>query len=209
MCLRNNYLCFAIANNKCVQWDTDSASVHLTSPTVEQCEKVLSQLKETNEFWRIILESSTPESSLKVFSSINESLVRGLDILHTTLDNCCVSELSRMLTSDKTMNVLYLMSSPLPPNSLEMLSKALSSNKTIKTFLLSGDDNITDEDIPHVCKMLGINTTLEQLYLDCSNITNFGEQQISEALVQNSTLITLYINGSYLRNSNVWANKNF
>lgn len=209
MCLHNNYLCFAIVNNKCVQWDADNASVHLTSPTVEQCEEVLSQLKETNEYWRIILESSTPESSLKVFSNINESLVRGLDILHTTLDNCCISELSHVLSSDKTMNVLYLMSSPLPPNSLQMLCKALSSNKTIKTFLLSGDDNFTDEDIPHVCKMLSINTTLEQLYLDCSNITDFGEQQISEVLVQNNTLITLYINGSYLRNTNAWVKKKF
>ena len=205
----NNCLYFIIANTKSVQWNTDSTSVHLTSPTVDQCEKVLSQLKETNEFWRIILESATPESSLNVFSNINESLVRGLYILHTPLDNCCVSEMSRMLTSDKTMNVLYLMSSPLPPNSLEMLSKALSSNKTIKTFLLSGDDNITDEDIPHVCKMLGVNSTLEQLYLDCSNITNFGEQQISEVLEQNNTLIILYINGNYLRNTNVWSKKNF
>ena len=153
--------------------------------------------------------SSSHDSLLIVLNNINECLVSRLVVENTPLDSRCVTKLSDILRFNKTIEELWLRFSPLISIGLEMLTNAVSANTTLRILWMTGDDNITDEDIPHVCKMLGINTTLEQLYLDCSNITNFGEQQISEALVQNSTLITLYINGSYLRNTNVWTKKNF
>ena len=66
--------------------------------------------------------------------------------------------------------------------------------------MLIGDNNITDKDIPYFCQMLAINTLIKGMHLSfCDNFTEFGEQQLLKVLEHNNTLVTLYINGNYLR----------
>ena len=103
-----------------------------------------------------------------------------LEIWHTSLDSHCVSELSHILRYNKTLKVLEFHYSPLPLKGLESISNAVSTNTTLKQLLLSGDDTITDEDIPHIFQIITQNTTLKGLHItSCHNITKHGMEQLS------------------------------
>ena len=183
-----------------VQWSDDR--VTLTSPTPEECEEVMSQLKRQRQAgmsWRIVLQLLSSDCLLIVLSNINECLVRGLDIWDTPLNNQCVLELSNVLTCTKTMEYLDLNSSPLSSNSIEIIFASLSNNSTLKRLWITDEKTITDKEIPSICQMLAVNTTLEKVQIhQCPNITKSGEQKLSTALANNKTLTTLCVNGQYL-----------
>ena len=190
---------FIIGDTSLVQHNSES--VTLTSPTVEQCNDLMSRLnKQQDTKWKITLKSASPECLLIVLRNIDKSIVRTLDIWRTPFDSHCVSELSHALTSSKTLQIIHLVSSPLPPNNLEIILNAISNNNTLDTLELWGDDNITDDDIPHICQMLSKNTSLKILRLvNSRNITTSGKQQLSEILYKNKTLVSLHINDAKLR----------
>ena len=183
-----------------VHWSNDR--VWFISPTVEQCEEAISQVmkqKQTRKQWNITLRSLSPNTSLMVLSNIDECLVRSLEIWNTSLDSNCASNLSLILTNNKTMERICLRNSSLSLNDLEMIANALSINTALKTLSLEDDSTITDNEIPHICHIISANTTLEELYLNnCKKITKTGTQQISKVLGHNTTLIVLCINGIFL-----------
>lgn len=177
-------------------WSNDR--VTLISPSTEECEEVMTELKKKQQTkWRITLWSSSPECLLIVFSNINECMVRRLDLENSPLDIHCVSKLSDVLTHNKTMEALRLNSSPLPPNSLQIITRAVSINSLLDTLVLSDDNNITDKDVPYICQMLTINKSLKILSFRCSNVTKY--RKLSKELNKNKTLSSFYINGHYLR----------
>ena len=197
-CVYSYYnLCFIIEHTGSVQWYFEC--VELTSPTKDLWEQVMSQLKRSRIHWKIIIKSSSPESVLLVFSNIDECPVKALHIENTPLNSCCVTKLSDILTENEKMEELRLSYSPLSPNTLQMITNALSINTTLKSLWLLNDDNITDNDLPHICYIISINRKLRRLSLDCPNITEFGVQQISKILDKNNTLTYLYVNGNKLR----------
>ena len=165
---------------------------------MEQCEEVMRLLRseqQTKKHWEITIELSSADILLIVLNNINKCLVRELNIFDTPLDSHCVSKLSHILTYYETIETLRLYSSPLPHNSLQMITDAVSSNATLKTLMVNGDDTITDKEIPQLSQMLIVNTTLKQLELNnCHNITEFGRHQLSEILNHNATLSHLVIN---------------
>ena len=79
-------LYFCIGNTSNVEWYSDH--VYLNSPSTGECEEVIKELKkqETKIHWWIALKSLSPDSSLIVFSNLNECLVRRLNIWNTSLD---------------------------------------------------------------------------------------------------------------------------
>ena len=90
-----------------VEWRDDIKSVWLISPTIEQCEEVVSRLiteqQTKGSRWSIRLRSSSPESALVIISNLSKCAVWGLDIHSTPLDNICMSTLSAELqTTNKT-----------------------------------------------------------------------------------------------------------
>ena len=149
--------------------------------------------------WRIVLQLLSSNCLLLVLSNIKECLVRGLDIWDTPLNNQCILELSNILTSTKTMEYLDLNSSPLLSNSMEKIFTSISNNNTLKRLWITDEKTITDNNIPCICQMLAVNITLEKVHIyQCPNITKSGEQQLSTALANNKTLITLCVNDYYL-----------
>lgn len=179
-------------------WHRDC--VTLTSPTVEECEEVIMNLKILGEHWKIILDKSSPDCLQIMLTNINQCLVRTLEICNTPFNSHCVNELSHVLAQNETLKKVWLKSSPLPLDSLAIISAALSVNNTLQTLSIWNDNNITDRDISHLCRMLTVNTTLEELRVcDSPNITKFGEQQIFEVLKDNNIPTTIFINGNCLR----------
>ena len=118
--------------------------------------------------------------------------MRRLDIWHTSLDSKCVSILSEILKTNKTIKELQLYSSSLT-GGIKQVSDSLFNNKTLEQLLLSNITDITDEDITHLSTMLSSNTTLKELELYNCNITDNGVRYICEGLTKNQTLTSLSI----------------
>ena len=165
-----------------------------------ECKEVIHQLKRRQHTtWRIALISLSPQSLLTILTDINGCQVRGLYIENTNFDGNCVSQLSQVLTYNQTMEVLYLTSSPLVPDTYHLLTTAVVGNKIIKKLYLYNDNNITDKDIPHFSNLIINNKTLEVLYLSgCPKITKFGKQQLQNVCVNNNSL-SVYFDYKILR----------
>ena len=191
--------CFIIGDTGSVKWT--SYSVTLTSSTVAECKDVICQLKRRQQTkWSIKLKLLSSQSLLTLLTDINECQVRSLDIMNTHFDRNCVNQLSQAVTYNKTIEVLSLYSSPLLPDTYQLLTTALTNNKVLKELQLWYDNNITDKDIPHLSHLITKNKMLQSLHLtSCPNITKFGEQQLQDICVKNNSLNVLYINDNYLR----------
>ena len=166
-----------------------------------ECKEVIHQLKrQQHTTWRIVLNRLSPQSLLTVLTDINECQVWRLYIVNTCFDSNCVIQLLHVVTYNKTMEELYLHSSPLLPNNYHLLTTALTGNKIIKRLWLFNDTNITDNDIPHLSNLIIHNNTLQSLSLyKCPNITEFGKQQLQNVVVKNNSLKRLCVNDNRLR----------
>ena len=122
--------------------------------------------------------------------------MKRLYIENTSLDSKCVSILSEILKTNKTIKKLWLYSSSLT-GGIKQVSDSLFNNKTLEELMLSYVTGITDEDITHLSTMLSSNTTLKVLYLYNCNITDNGVRYICEGLTKNQTLTTLNIGGNH------------
>ena len=119
-----------------------------------------------------------------------------LEILYTSLDSKCVSILSEILKTNKTIKTLKLVSSSFT-GGIKQVSDSLCNNETLEQLLLSNVTGITDEDMTHLSTMLATNTTLKELRLTKCNITDNGVRYICEGLTKNQTLTTLNIGGNH------------
>ena len=118
--------------------------------------------------------------------------MRRLEIFNTSLDSKCVSILSKILKTNKTIKTLELVSSSLT-GGIKQVSDSLCNNETLEQLLLYRVTDITDEDMTHLSTILAINTTLKVLWLPDCNITDNGVRYICEGLTKNQTLTTLNI----------------
>ena len=178
-----------------VEWRDDIKNVWLISPTIEQCEEVVSTLIEQQtkgNKWSIRLRSSSPESALIIISNLSKCAVMILDIHSTPLDSVCMSTISAELqTTNKTMIGLVLRSSSLT-GGIKQISDALFTNTILQVLSLI-NVTITDEDTSNLSTMLSINKTLDKLQLSNCNITDNGVRYICEVLTKNQTLTGLSV----------------
>ena len=138
-------------------------------------------------------------NSLALLTDINECQVESLYMMDTHLDSNCVNQLIQEVTCNKTLEGLFLSSSPLLPDTYQLLTTNLINNKIIKYLYLYDDKNISDKDVPHLSHLITNNRTLQSLHLiKCTNITKFGKQQLQKVSVKNNSLKSLYVNGNKL-----------
>ena len=156
---------------------------------------MIRQLKRQQHTTSIDLISLSPQSLLTLLTDINECQVWRLYIRNTHFDINCISQLSQVVTYNKTMKDLRLISSPLLPDTYHLLTTAVTDNKIIEGLWLYNDNNITDNDMLHLSHLIVNNNTLQYLSLTkCPNITTFGEQQLQKVAVKNKSLKSLSIN---------------
>ena len=179
-----------------VEWRDDIKNVWLISPTIEQCEEVVSRLIKEQQTKRsrcgINLRLLSPESALVIISNLSKCAVRTLDIHSTPLDRICMSTLSAELQStNKTMISLFIHYCSLT-GGIKEISDAVFTNTTLEGLILI-NVTITDEDTSHLSTMLSFNKTLDKLELSNCNINDNGVQYICEGLNKKQTLTTLGI----------------
>ena len=153
---------------------------------------------QTGSKWSVWLHTATPESALVIIVNLNECIIWRLGIWNTPLNEICVSALSEIFITNKSLKRLFLESSPFADvDTIKQLTNVLATNTTLETLELS-NVNITDEDTSYLSNMLMNNKALKELDLTNCNITNNGIQYISEGLQKNQTLITLNISNNPL-----------
>ena len=113
----------------------------------------------------------------------------------TSLDSKCVSILSEILKTNKTIKRLGLYSSSLT-GGIKQVSDSLCNNETLEQLELWNVTGITDEDMTPLSTILATNTTLKELRLFNCNITDNGVRYICEGLTKNQTLTMLNIGGN-------------
>ena len=148
--------------------------------------------QQTGKEWSISLYSSPPESTAVIINNLNKCTVRGLDINNTPLDSKCVSILSEILKTNKTIKTLRLYSSTLT-SGIKQVCEVLFTNTTLEVLVLLDVTGIMDEDMPYISNLLISNNTLKELRLYNCNITDNGVQYICEGLAKNQTLTSLNI----------------
>ena len=141
--------------------------------------------------WSIKIKSLSSQSLLTLLTDINECQVRSLYIWNTHFDSNCVNQLIQVAAYNKTIDVLYLSSSPLLPDTYHLLTTALSNNNILERLYLFNGNNISDKDIPYIYHLIATNTTLEFLFLYSPNMTKFVMQNVC---VKNKSL-DVCING--------------
>ena len=132
----------------------------------KQADEVMNHLKteQTGKDWSICLITSSPESALVVINNLNEYIMRALYINQTPLDNTCVSALSEILKTNRTMKRINFISSPL----IKPLMDALCINRSIDRLeieLYLQNTSLEDDDIMIICHTLTTNKTIERLVL--------------------------------------------
>ena len=117
-----------------------------------------------------------------------------LYIYYTSLDSKCVSILSEILKTNKTIKRLWLelFFSSLT-GGIKQVSDSLCNNETLEQLVLANVTDITDEDMTRLSTILATNTTLKELDLYNCNITDNGVRYICEGLTKNQTLTELSV----------------
>ena len=151
--------------------------------------------QQTRKEWSIELYSSSPESTAVILNNLNKCTVWKLHTEDTLLDIKCVTILSEILKTNKTIKRLELRSSSLT-GGIKQVSDALISNAIFENLVLYDVTGITDEDMTHLSNMLAVNESLKKLRLLYCNITDIGVQYICQGLFINQTLTTLDIGGN-------------
>ena len=179
-----------------IQWGYNY--VDLSSATTKQADEVMNHLKteQTGKDWSIRLISSSPDSALVVINNLNECIMRAFYIDQTPLDNTCVSALSEILKTNRTMKRIYFISSPLT-GGIKPLTDALCINRSIDRLEIL-HSTITDEDMSHFSEMFSSNKTLKEVVLSNCDITDDGFGHICEGLTKNQTLIKLNVGNNTL-----------
>ena len=162
----------------------------------------LAKQQQTSKRWKIDLSKSFVVGSTQtIINYLNKCAVSELDINDTPLDIDCVSALSEVLATNRTMLALRLNSSPLS-GGIKLVSDALRTN-TYLTILELRDDTITDEDITHLSDMLAVNETLKGLHLHNCHITDESVQYIIEKLKNNKRLKVLDLSDCHITDKGV------
>ena len=150
--------------------------------------------QQTGNEWRVRLFSSSPKNAAIIINNLNMCTVSRLDIEKTSLDSMCVSTLSEILTTNKTIKQLELNSCSFR-GGIKQISDVLFTNTTLEELILA-EVIVTDEDITHLSQMLCSNKTLKVLEVSFCNITDNNVQCICDGLSKNQTLTELNIGGN-------------
>ena len=160
-------ICFILGHTGWVDWYSDS--VHLSYPSLVDCEEVISKLN-NNHKW-IGLNFSSTHSTVVLLSSpkLYTLTLRTFEIFETPLPHDCIQYLCQLLTNNKSIQELKIWS-----------------------------NSISDRGVADICKILEHNSTISSLDLSINPLITSASAQALSHLLNNSTLSKLDLNGTSL-----------
>ena len=150
-----------------MEWDS-YGSVWLTTPSLPQCQDVISKLKENNHDTVILHRSSSYVIQFLLPQLLKIRTITDISIYSTkvTKDNIISSQLS----NNTTLKTLWITGSSINDDGVITLVQSLKYNKSITYLLLRNNPDITSASAQSLAELLLHNNTLEYLSLEDTNI---------------------------------------
>ena len=166
-----------------VEWGSDGVS--LTTPSLPQCQDVISKLKENNHHWVTLSHSSSYVVQFLLPQLLKIRTIMDISIYSTkvTKDNIISSQLS-----NTTLKTLEIADGSINDDGVITLVQSLKYNKSITILYLSNNPDITSASAQSLAELLLHNNTLEYLSLWDTNIDTNGVLVLVETLKTNKGL---------------------
>ena len=114
-------------------------SVSLSNPSVEQCQEVISKLKDNHQYNGIHLSFSSPDIvQLLVPPLLKIGTITFLNIhhLHTPLTHDAILSFSSSLSTDKSLHTLFITHGSINDDGVITLVESLKPNDTLNSLYL-------------------------------------------------------------------------
>ena len=161
-------------------------SVSLTTPSLPQCQDVISKLKENNHHWVILSQSSSYVAQFLLPQLLKIRTITRISISSTkvTKDNIISSQLS----NNTTLKTLGITDGSINDDGVITLVQSLKYNKSIIHLHLYRNPDITSASAQSLAELLLHNNTLCYLSLWGTNIDTNGVLVLVETLKTNKGL---------------------
>ena len=168
-----------------MKWDSDG-SVYLTTPSLPQCQDVISKLKENNHHWVDLYRSSSYVVQFLLPQLLKIRTITWIRIYSTkvTKDNI----ISLQLSNNTTLKRLVITGGSINDDGVITLVQSLKYNKSITSLHLSYNPDITSASAQSLAELLLHNNTLGYLSLEGTNIDTNGVLVLVETLKTNKGL---------------------
>ena len=168
-----------------MKWDS-TGSVSLTTPSLPQCQDVISKLKENNHHTVYLWDSSSYVVQFLLPQLLKIRTIMRISIYSTkvTKDNIISSQLS----NNTTLKILGITDGSINDDGVITLVQSLKYNKSITTLYLDNNPDITSASAQSLAELLLHNNTLGVLWLWGTNIDTNGVLVLVETLKTNKRL---------------------
>ena len=168
-----------------VEWNSNG-SVSLTTPSLPQCQDVISKLKENNHHWVDLSHSSSYVAQFLLPQLLKIRTITWIRILYTkvTKDNIILLQ----LLNNTALKDLWITDGSINDDGVITLVQSLKYNKSITHLYLIRNPDITSTSAQSLAELLLHNNTLEILYLTRTNIDTNGVLVLVETLKTNMRL---------------------
>ena len=166
-------------------------SVSLTTPSLPQCQDVISKLKENNYRTVILSDSSSYVVQFLLPQLLKIRTITGIRIFSTkvTKDNI----ISLQLSNNTTLKRLWITNGSINDDGVITLVQSLKYNKSITLLYLYNNPDITSASAQSLAELLLHNNTLGYLSLWGTNIDTNGVLVLVETLKTNKRLRILHL----------------
>ena len=167
-----------------MQWYSNYVS--LTTPSLPQCQDVISKLKENNHRTVSLHRSSSYVVQFLLPQLLKIRTITMISIYYTkvTKDNIISSQLS----NNTTLKTLWITDDSINDDGVITLVQSLKYNKSITSLSLYSNPDITSASAQSLAELLLHNNTLEDLSLWGTNIDTNGVLVLVETLKTNKRL---------------------
>ena len=171
-----------------MEWDSYGI-VSLITPSLPQCQDVISKLKENNHHWVDLSRSSSYVTQFLLPQLLKIRTITWISIYYTkvTKDNI----ISSQLANNTTLKRLVIAGGSINDDGVITLVQSLKYNKSITYLYLDNNPDITSASAQSLAELLLHNNTLEYLSLTGTNIDTNGVLVLVETLKTNKRPRTL------------------
>uniref|UniRef100_A0A1X7T923 SH3 domain-containing protein n=1 Tax=Amphimedon queenslandica TaxID=400682 RepID=A0A1X7T923_AMPQE len=175
---------------KAIRWYDDG--VQLTSPSLIQCQEVVSLL--TYKHRDIVIKESSPDIVCDLLPVLlqNEK-VEYLTIQDTQLTQDCISSLCNLLANNKSLLDFYLTTCSVDDKAVADITNVLQThNNTLLGLVFFNNPHITSVSAQSLSELIINNSTLTRLQITGTSISSDGILIILQSLTINKS-IKLYL----------------
>ena len=173
-----------------VKWDSDGR-VYLTTPSLPQCQDVISKLKENNHHRVDLRDSSSYVVQFLLPQLLKIRTITRISILSTKVTKDII--ISSQLSNNTTLKTLGITDGSINDDGVITLVQSLKYNKSITNLYLYRNPDITSASAQSLSELLLHNNTLEYLSLWDTHIDTNGVLVLVETLKTNKGLRRLFL----------------